>query len=340
MYIASYSAEEYERYVVTQDHTLNQTYYMTLGQLATKDGAKSEDKALMGRLMGSVTQYMYLESRYGNRPLTISGCFNPYFVLGYPCVAFDGQMVFMAKPMSVTHTLNAGGSASTTYMCRFAVDFDKTDLMDETATKKHTKFPPLPGWLPDAYFPYNIDATYASILGRNKYKDAALGGEITPNSHGKIITAAMDDSTGVSMQRVNIAMLANSVFSLDRSKPSGKYDLATDKAEFARDYVMRGVTTVKQYGEFYNTDLSTNDAPKLKFPKMDLFKHVEDIASGVRVDNAFTDKDKQKTQAPSEYIDDKVKTKEEGSVDITAGYHKYDKMEEIQKEIFNTGFRG
>lgn len=347
IYISQYSPEEFERYIVPTTTKLNGELYHALLNEDTKlteDGRIEKEKT--EKLMGAVTHYMFLEKKYGNRPLTVSGCFNPYFVPGYPCLVFDGTFQFLAKPLSVTHIIdNVSGSATTQYMCNFTIDLDKDDLNSDA------KFPPLPGWLPDAYRPNNVDATYRSILGSECGALENFGKEQEGESFKEKVNPKIDDTinlvnnsddnfgeTGIGTSRENVAVLADSLFSLDRNNPRGKYDKSSDKINFARQYILRSVTTAYQYGKFYNIDTTSGYDLKDTFGKGDPFKHIIGIKDDVDARSMYVDEEDLKNGRPN--LDKFVKPVGTGGAQAYFDYNKYDKMTEIQRSVSKTGFKG
>jgi hypothetical protein len=353
-YIAEFSPEEYEQYVKPAFVDLqNNTYYNAISKTYGVAKNDTEQQSRIKTIMGALAQYMFLEEKYGRKPLTISGPFNPYFIAGLPSVVFDETCSFMAKPLSITHNINSAGDATTSYMMNFAVDFDSDDLQSETDTIKHTKFPLLPSWVPDAYQPGNIDDTYATLLGRNGAKHAALGGFGGKDStlqYGDVVegfSGALADDSGMIPQRANIAKLANSIFSIDRSKPSGIYDKANDQIAFARNYVTRPVTTYAQYMGFYG--MTGTEPGERMSGDAALFKHIVKIQAPQKSgDIVFYDastlnnKDKVSKMTTSDYVSNQTCTPEKPNpkADAVVDNYKYRKMDAIQADLNRTGYRG
>lgn len=349
LYLSQYSEEEFEKYANPATHTLNSSLYQVLiEQTKAKSEKGKENSDPIKKSMGAVTHFMFLQKKYGNRPITVNGSFNPYFTVGYPCLIFDGKFQFLAKPLSVTHSINTNGSATTQYMCNFAIDLDEDDLVSDK------KFPPLPGWLPEAYKVKNINKTYSDLLGNNtrgfaalqgagKTKDKQDIGKINPGIDPNLNPGKEGENfgeTGIGTSRNNIAVLANSLFSLDRTSPSGDYDNSENKIEFSRSYILRSLTTMKQYADFYNFDNGFQDPPDYfgKTNKTNVFNHIASIRDGVDGTLLFInekDLDK-KTKKPD--VDDFVKNN--GSAQAVFNTNKYDKMSLIQKVINKKSFKG
>jgi hypothetical protein len=352
LYMSQFSAEEFEKYVNPATHTLNSSLYHVLINQPKEKPAKGKDALeKLQKMIGSVTHFMFLQKKYGNRPITVSGQFNPYFTVAYPCLVFDGKFQFLAKPISVTHIINTNGNATTQYMCNFALDLDEDDLTSDI------KFPPLPGWLPEAYRPQKINETYENLLGKNRggagfsalqaggtedYKDQ-VNPEIDETVNPKVNPKSNENYgvMGVGTSRANVAVLANSLFSLDRTNPAGDYDNSENKIEFARSYVLRSLTTMKQYAQFYNFDESFNEPPEFfgKTDKTNVFNHIVGTREGLDGTLLFL-KEEKATEKPN--MDDTVKKEEENSGSAQAFYNtnKYDKMSLIQEAVKKKGFKG
>ena len=331
LFVSDYSEEEYEKYPTPAVDELNNSLYFTL----IKD-----NKSKLEASLGAVTHYMYLERKYGVRPLTISGIFNPYFIVGFPCVVFDEEASFMAKPISVTYNISASGDASTTYMCNFAIPLEKEDLLDSS------KFPVLPGWLPTAYSPQNIDATYGQLLGMNNIgtQHSALGGKaiiakatINVNKQGLIPTKVVDDKMGSQPVKANISVIANSIFGLDRSKASGLYDVSEDKLDFARKYVLRGMTTFSDYQKFYGSQSpTTTPGETVGDSSMLVYSHITSVKN-ITGCEMFYDK---------AYQDNPANTTPEGLVNNATGDNikvepsKHKLMLEIAKQMREVAQKG
>lgn len=346
LYISEYSDEEYAKYPKPSSIKINNSLaYQLIKQGKSlsdiKDTVEDKNKKI-DAIVGQTTQYMFLEQKYGTRPLTISGSFNPYFSVGFPCIVFDESSSFMAKPLSITHNINASGDASTQYSCNFALPLDSDDLISDG---KNVKFPPIPAWVPDAYRPKQIDDTYSKIFGNNAFGYASLGGYANKSgnpTNAEEEIASIAEGKGTLPYRINMSRLANTVFSLNRASKVGSYDKSDDKLGYARQYIMRKVTTFAQYMDFYGAKES---APKSTMPSsMNLFKHIVKIITAKSGDKVLwpAPEDPVWLSSTVEELLAAQTTDDETNMvaEVLATTVKYDKMALIQKDLNRTSFVG
>lgn len=349
MFMSAYSPDDYERYPQAAYMQLSNSMYLAT-VLKTKE--TEQDKKLQQN-MCRLAQYMYLKKKYERRPLDIVGCFNPYFCVAFPGVVLDNSTSFMAKPLSVTHSISAGGDATTSYMFEFAVELDKDDLLPETKTLKHTKFPLLPKWAPESYMPDKIDETYSKILGANyhKNKHSALSGIGTTRAFPGADTAkelvspgVVDKDSGTTETKVNISKLVDCIFSLNREKPSGQYDTAEDKLLFAKRYTARPVTTFDQYCQFYSMEAKAQDGrlPEKLPSNNGMFNHIVNIQSKKTGNMLFVDTNLAKTvNNVDDLINKQTSTDPTNTtVDAITDNFRYKIMDAIQEDLKRTAFRG
>ena len=343
LYMAGLSNSEFEQYINPTEMDDGSEFYQALLQTAKGVNAAADKQAPYANAqMGALSQYLFLEKKYGNRPLTISGCFNPYFVMGYPAVVLGEECSFMARPLSVYHSIDAQGSATTQYMMNYAVDLTPEDLVKETDNFKHTKFPMLPAWLPSGYNPENINKSYNTLLGCDALEGFGKSGLGEYEETVILKTPTISKDCGLTQLRINMAILLNSLYSIDRRSPAGSYDKSTDKIAFATNYVSRPVCTFNQYQSFYQNGPNLNDESVLDVTKMgkcNLFAHMTSFKNTESSIDIMLDVQRVGLKVSSAKLDIPGSPETQAKT-FNAGYPKYDKMDTLQPDIVKTAFKG
>jgi hypothetical protein len=241
---------------------------------SSKPGVTAKDSGFAGIPANSIPTYMMACMRYhfdlarsAARSVQVNCAFLPYIAVGFPCLVEDSTGPFWGTVTSVTHNLGAGMPPSTTMLI--------SNMREAYYIPDRMRHAPMPRWVNSAFWPNNINKTYAQLLGTNlplvAFPGAAGGGQ---SPHAAMVPQDLIKTTGTpdaefASKQVNLDELAQSVLRMPSYDASGLYAQTLDGAVTLADmmfaqtgdyqkamlrYQFRPGVTLKEFADFHSLD--------------------------------------------------------------------------------------
>lgn len=252
---------------ITIEDTLAKVESSKPGVTATSSGYAGIPANSIPTYMMACMRYHFDLARSAARSVQVNCAFLPYVAVGFPCLVEDSTGPFWGTITSVTHNIGAGMPPGTTLLV--------SNMREAYYIPNRVRHAPMPRWVNSAFWPNNINKTYAQLLGTNlpivAFPGAAGGGQ---SPHAAMMPQELIKATGTpdaefASQQVNLDELAQTVLRMPSYDESGLYAQTLDGAVTLADmmftqtgdyqkamlrYQFRPGVTLKEYADFHGLD--------------------------------------------------------------------------------------